>query len=194
MRPRKSDLLLTAIAPAIWGSTYIVTTQFLPNFSPITVATLRALPAGLLLLLIVRQLPAGILWLRIFILGALNFSIFLSMLFVSAYRLPGGVAATMGAIQPLIVVFLATVILGNPMRLISVLAAVTGAVGSRATGVDPKGLPGCGRYSSRLGRRGVNGLRNGIEPQVAAFGVAAYFHRVANDCRRPPIDSGGPSC
>jgi probable blue pigment (indigoidine) exporter len=129
MRRRQSDLLLTAIAPAIWGSTYIVTTQFLPNFSPITVAMLRALPAGLLLLLIVRQLPGGIWWLRTFMLGALNFSIFLSMLFVSAYRLPGGVAATMGAIQPLIVVFLATVILGNPMRLISVLAAVAGAAG-----------------------------------------------------------------
>ena len=138
MRPRKSDLLLTAIAPAIWGSTYIVTTQFLPNFSPITVATLRALPAGLLLLLIVRELPAGILWLRIFILGALNFSIFLSMLFVSAYRLPGGVAATMGAIQPLIVVFLATVILGNAMRLISVLAAVTGAVGVALLVLTPR--------------------------------------------------------
>ena len=129
MRTRQSDLLLTAIAPAIWGSTYIVTTEFLPNFSPITVAMLRAVPAGLLLLLIVRQLPAGIWWLRIFTLGALNFSIFLSMLFVSAYRLPGGVAATVGAIQPLIVVFLATLLLGTPMRLISVLAAVAGAVG-----------------------------------------------------------------
>ncbi|EER0445176.1 hypothetical protein RPG26_005062, partial [Escherichia coli] len=42
------DLLFTAIAPAIWGSTYIVTTQYLPNFSPMTVAMLRALPAGLL--------------------------------------------------------------------------------------------------------------------------------------------------
>jgi drug/metabolite transporter (DMT)-like permease len=46
MRAKASDLLLTAIAPAIWGSTYIVTTEFLPNFSPITVAMLRALPAG----------------------------------------------------------------------------------------------------------------------------------------------------
>jgi probable blue pigment (indigoidine) exporter len=90
---------------------------------------LRAVPAGLLLLLIVRQLPAGIWWFRIFTLDALNFSIFLSMLFVSAYRLPGGVAATVGAIQPLIVVFLATLLRGTPMRLISVLAAVAGAVG-----------------------------------------------------------------
>lgn len=129
MRTRGFDLLLTAIAPAIWGSTYIVTTEFLPNFSPITVAMLRALPAGLLLLLIVRQLPTGIWWARIFILGALNFSIFWSMLFVSAYRLPGGVAATVGAVQPLIVIFLAYVLLSSPIRLLSILAALAGAGG-----------------------------------------------------------------
>ncbi|WP_407237688.1 hypothetical protein [Escherichia coli] len=44
MSLRTPDLLFTAIAPAIWGSTYIVTTQYLPNFSPMTVAMLRALP------------------------------------------------------------------------------------------------------------------------------------------------------
>ena len=57
---RGSDLLLTALAPAIWGSTYVITTSFLPSFAPMTVALLRALPAGLLLLLIVRRLPTGI--------------------------------------------------------------------------------------------------------------------------------------
>ena len=51
------DLFLTALAPAIWGSSYIVTTNFLPGHSPFTVALLRALPAGLLLLLLVRRLP-----------------------------------------------------------------------------------------------------------------------------------------
>ena len=34
MIPRASDLPPKAIAPAIWDSTYIVTTQFLPSFSP----------------------------------------------------------------------------------------------------------------------------------------------------------------
>jgi probable blue pigment (indigoidine) exporter len=124
-----SDLLLTAIAPVIWGSTYIVTTQFLPNFSPITVAMLRALPAGLLLLLIVRNLPAGVWWLRSFILGALNISIFLSMLFIAAYRLPGGVAATVLAIQPLIVIFLASILLSSRIRPLSILAAFIGIGG-----------------------------------------------------------------
>lgn len=129
MRIRAFDLLLTAVAPAIWGSTYFVTTEFLPGFSPMTVAMLRALPAGLLLLLIVRQLPSGIWWGRIFVLGALNISIFLSLLFVAAYRLPGGVAATVGAVQPLMVILLAHFLLATPIRLAAILAALAGAAG-----------------------------------------------------------------
>lgn len=138
MRPNVSDLLLTAIAPAIWGSTYAVTTEFLPNYSPMTVAMLRALPAGLLLLLLVRQLPTGIWWARVFVLGALNFSIFLSMLFIAAYRLPGGVAATVGAVQPLLVVFLAYFVLASPIRLVSIVAALVGAAGVALLVLTPR--------------------------------------------------------
>src|SRR5690349_5088057 len=124
-----TDIGLTAIAPAIWGSTYVVTTEFLPHGYPLTVAMLRALPAGLILLLIIRQLPQGVWWARSFVLGALNFSLFWAMLFVSAYRLPGGVAATVGAIQPLIVVFLSAVLLGSTIRWQSVAAAAGGILG-----------------------------------------------------------------
>lgn len=126
---RGTDLFLTALAPAIWGSTYLVTTEFLPSGYPLTVAMLRALPAGLLLLLIVRRLP-GREWLgKVFLLGALNFSIFWALLFVAAYRLPGGVAATVGAAQPLIVIFLANAVLRTPILALSVVAAVAGAGG-----------------------------------------------------------------
>lgn len=126
---RNLDLALTALAPAIWGSTYLVTTELLPPGYPLTVAMLRALPAGLLLLLIVRRLPSGIWWPRTFLLGALNFSFFWAMLFVSAYRLPGGVAATVGAIQPLIVILLSRVFLGSPIRVLSIVAGLAGIVG-----------------------------------------------------------------
>ena len=129
MKTKLSDLSLTAIAPIVWGSTYLVTTEFLPGFSPITVAMLRALPAGLLLLVIMRQLPTGIWWLRAFILGALNISIFLSMLFIAAYRLPGGVAGTVLSAQPLIVVFLAAFLLSGRLRPLAVLAALVGMGG-----------------------------------------------------------------
>lgn len=135
---RSTDLLLTATAPAIWGSTYVVTTLMLPQGYPLTVAMLRALPAGLLLLLAVRQIPHGIWWLRSAILGALNFSIFWALLFVAAYRLPGGVAATLGAIQPLIVILLARALLGAPVRGLAVLAALAGIGGVALLVLGPK--------------------------------------------------------
>ncbi|MFH7108120.1 EamA family transporter [Achromobacter xylosoxidans] len=134
---RSTDLLLTATAPAIWGSTYVVTTLMLPQGYPLTVAMLRALPAGLLLLA-VRQIPHGIWWLRSAILGALNFSIFWALLFVAAYRLPGGVAATLGAIQPLIVILLARALLGTPVRGLAVLAALAGIGGVALLVLGPK--------------------------------------------------------
>lgn len=126
---RPLDLFLTASAPAIWGSTYLVTTEFLPDGYPLTAAMLRALPAGLLLLLMVRVLPQGIWILRSFILGALNFSIFWWLLFVAAYQLPGGVAATVGAIQPLIVLFLAKLLLDQDLQIWAVIAGIGGMIG-----------------------------------------------------------------
>jgi probable blue pigment (indigoidine) exporter len=135
---RNLDLLLTAIAPAIWGSTYLVTTELLPAGYPLTVAMLRALPAGLLLLAIVRRLPHGIWWLKSLVLGALNFSIFWWLLFISAYRLPGGVAATVGAVQPLIVIVLARLLLGSSIRSLSVIAAIAGIGGVALLILTPK--------------------------------------------------------
>ena len=126
---RSLDLLLAALAPMIWGSTYIVTTQLLPDGYPMTAAVLRALPAGLLLLLLTRQLPRGVWVIRSFVLGALNFSIFWWLLFVAAYKLPGGVAATVGAIQPLIVLYLSKWLLGQSTPPAAVTAGVTGLLG-----------------------------------------------------------------
>ncbi|MEH6475969.1 MAG: EamA family transporter [Sneathiella sp.] len=143
---RKLDILLTALAPTIWGSSYLITTEMLPAGYPLTVAMLRALPAGLLLLLLVRQLPKGIWWIKVFILGALNFSLFWWLLFEAAYRLPGGVAATVGAIQPLFVIFLARAVLGTSIRIFSVMMAVTGMTGvalltlSHSVALDPIGI------------------------------------------------------
>ncbi len=143
---RNTDLLLTAIPHLVWGSTYLVTTELLPAGYPLTIAMLRALPAGFLLLLVARRLPAGIWWFRIFLLGALNFSIFWWLLFIAAYRLPGGVAATVFAIQPLIVIFLARMFLGSAIRSLSIAAAIAGVGGvallilTPRAAFDPLGL------------------------------------------------------
>lgn len=110
------DLTLTILAPLLWGTTYWVTTQWLPPGRPWLSALARALPAGLVLLALSRSLPPrGWLW-RSLGLGALNFGLFFPLLFLAAYRLPGGVAATMGAIQPLLVLGLAWPALGQRPR------------------------------------------------------------------------------
>ncbi len=126
---RTTDILLTGLAPAIWGSTYLVTTEALPQGYPVTLAVLRALPAGLLLIAVTRCLPPRA-WLgRVFALGALNFAVFWVCLFIAAYRLPGGVAATLGSLQAIMVIVMARGWLGTPVKAGAVMAALSGVVG-----------------------------------------------------------------
>ncbi|KOX15839.1 ABC transporter permease [Saccharothrix sp. NRRL B-16348] len=120
---------VTAFAPAVWGTTYFVTTEYLPPDRPLLAGLLRALPAGLLLVAITRRLPRGDWWWRSLVLGTLNIGVFLPLLFLAAYRLPGGVAATVGAVQPLVVAGLAVVLLGQRMTTRTALAGVAGVVG-----------------------------------------------------------------
>lgn len=119
----------TALAPLAWGTTYATTTQLLPEGAPMLTALLRALPAGLLLLAITRTLPGGAWWWKASVLGILNVGAFFPLLFIGAYRLPGGVAATVGAIQPLIVVALAHLWLGERATVVKLVAGGAGIVG-----------------------------------------------------------------
>jgi probable blue pigment (indigoidine) exporter len=107
MSSRSLSIALTALAPLIWGSTYYVTTAFLPPDRPLTAAMLRVLPAGLLLLLWTREWPKQAAeWGKTLVLGALNIGFFQAMLFVAAYRLPGGLAAFLSSTQTLVVLLL----------------------------------------------------------------------------------------
>ncbi|SEO45320.1 EamA family transporter [Trujillonella endophytica] len=109
-------VLATAVAPVTWGTTYVVTTEWLPPDRPLLAATVRALPAGLLLVALGRRLPRGAWWGKAAVLGVLNMGAFFALLFVAAYRLPGGVAAVLGAAQPLLVAVLAVPLLGERLR------------------------------------------------------------------------------
>lgn len=121
---------LAVLAPAVWGSTYLVTTEMLPEGRPMFAALVRALPAGLLLLLIARgSLPRGRWIFRSAVLGTLNIGLFFALLFVAAYRLPGGIAAMVGSVQPLIVIGLSAALLGTSIRLIHIGASILGTVG-----------------------------------------------------------------
>ncbi|MER5873264.1 EamA family transporter [Streptomyces sp. NPDC002044] len=120
---------LTALAPAIWGSTYLVATELLPPDRPLLATTLRALPGGLVLLALGRTLPVGVWWWRAPVLGVLNIGAFNFLLFVAAYRLPGGIAAMILSAQPVFVVILAALLLGERIRPVHALACALGTGG-----------------------------------------------------------------
>jgi probable blue pigment (indigoidine) exporter len=121
--------VVTALAPAIWGTTYFVTTELLPPDRPLLAAVARALPAGLVLVLLARRLPQGMWWWRALVLGALNIGAFFALLFIAAYRLPGGIAAIILSAQPLLVVCLASRLLGERLSMRTVITAIAGVAG-----------------------------------------------------------------
>ena len=137
-RPAWGDIVLTALAPLIWGSTYIVTSELLPPDRPFTAALIRVLPAGLLLVLLMRRLPARSEWLRVLILSALNIGVFQALLFVAAYRLPGGLAAVVGAIGPLLVMGLAWSVEGRRPARLALLASMLGVAGMGVLLLSPR--------------------------------------------------------
>ena len=119
----------TAITPMVWGTTYIVATEALPDGRPLLAACVRALPVGLAFVLWSRRLPTGAWWWRSALLGVLNIGAFFALLFVAAFRLPGGVAATAGAIQPLVAAGIAAVVLGEAFTRRTATAGIAGVAG-----------------------------------------------------------------
>jgi probable blue pigment (indigoidine) exporter len=141
-------VLLTAVAPAAWGSTYIVTEKLLPPDRPLFAALVRALPIGLVLLAARRRLPHGAWWWKAVVLGLCNIGGFFPLLFLAAYHLPGGLAATLQATSPLAVMAIAWPVIGERPAAVRVGASVVGLLGVallvlRSPGtVDPLGLVG----------------------------------------------------
>jgi probable blue pigment (indigoidine) exporter len=139
---------LAAVAPVVWGTTYLTTATWLPPDRPLFAATVRALPAGLLLLAVLRRLPSGIWWWRAGVLGLTNIGMFFPLLFLGAYRLPGGLASTVQALSPLVVMTLAWFVLGERAGRRRVAAGVIGAAGvgllvlDAGARLDPLGLAG----------------------------------------------------
>ena len=126
---RMPVLLLTALAPLSWGTTYLVTTELLPAGHPLLAGLLRALPAGLVALAIGRMLPSGGWWLKSLVLGSLNIGAFFPLLFLAAERLPGGVAAAVAGAQPMILLGMSALVLRDRIRPLTAAAAVAGAGG-----------------------------------------------------------------
>jgi probable blue pigment (indigoidine) exporter len=128
-RQHWGNVLLTTAAPAAWGTTYAITTELLPSGHPLLAGALRSLPAGLILALVLRQRPTGWWWLKVAVLGTLNIGAFFAFLFIAASRLPGGVAAAVGACQPLVATLLSSIIFKQRPQTRTVLASIAGVGG-----------------------------------------------------------------
>lgn len=178
--PRPGTVLATALAPAVWGTTYLVTTAFLPADHPLFAALMRSLPAGLLGVLIARRLPHGSWWWKALVLGTLNIGVFFPLLFLAAGRLPGGVAATLGATQPILVAGLAVVILGERLSRWRLGWGVIGLVGvgmvvlGPGAGFDPVGIVAGIGGAAAMGTGVVLVKRWGRPPGLSAVGFAGW--------------------
>ncbi|MCP3424628.1 DMT family transporter [Rothia sp. AR01] len=122
-------VLVTAIAPVCWGATYYVTREFLPPGYPLYGGVLRALPAGLVLLAVVRARPRGAWWWRSAVLGALNMSGFFVLVYVAAQLLPTSVASVVMATGSVVLMLIAWAVLRERPRLLSLAGAVAGIAG-----------------------------------------------------------------
>ncbi len=122
-------VLLTAVAPAAWGTTYLVTETWLPPDRPLFAAAVRALPVGLVLLAWTRQLPPRGWWGRAIALGVCNIGLFFPLIFLSAYHLPGGLASTVQAVSPLAVMALAWPLIRERPTALRVAAGFVGLAG-----------------------------------------------------------------
>lgn len=122
-------MLVTAVAPIAWGSNYVVTRQLLPVDAPLHGAAIRALPAGLLLLLATRELPRGSWWWRSAVLGVLNVGAFFVLIYLAAQLLPSSIAATLMASSAGVMLLLAWPLLGDRPAWHAIAGAAIGVTG-----------------------------------------------------------------
>ncbi|MET0822595.1 MAG: EamA family transporter, partial [Aeromicrobium sp.] len=122
-------LAVTLVAPLAWGTTYVTTESLLPDDRPLFSAAVRALPVGLAIVALRRKLPHGAWWWKSLVLGTCTMGLFFCLLFVAAYRLPGGLASTMTAMSPLAVMALASVLIGERPPRVTIAGGVIGVVG-----------------------------------------------------------------
>jgi drug/metabolite transporter (DMT)-like permease len=86
------NVLLAMLPAFFWGTTYAVTKFSLPDWPPLLLGALRALPAGLILLAIKPTRPEKKDWPILFSLGLINIATFFGLIFVMALTLPSAIS------------------------------------------------------------------------------------------------------
>lgn len=134
-------ILITALGPMLWGTTYAVFTETLPVSHPLLTGAMRALPAGLILLALNPKIPPLAALIRHAAIGFSNIGLFFALLFVAAARMPGGLAATLMAIQPLAVILVSAWLIGRAPHPLQILAGVAAIIGVGLLVLSPEATP-----------------------------------------------------
>ena len=175
---------LAALAPMIFGTTYLLTSDFLPPDRPLLAALLRSLPTGLILVVGTRR-PDGRWLARLAVLSVLYASGLFPLLFLAAYLLPGGVASVINSISPLLVVVLSVPLLRARIRALQVGAGLLGIGGVALlvlrsdAGLDPVGLLAMVGAAIMMGTATVLTKRWGRPPGMSAVGMTGWTFLLA---------------
>lgn len=172
-------VLITAVAPIAWGATYFVTRQLLPADAPFWASALRALPAGLILLLVARRLPNGAWWWRSAVLGVLNVGAFFLLVYLAAQLLPTSVASSIMALAPLALAGFAWALVGERPAVPMLVGAALGIAGVIAiVGLSGEVLPPWGIAASAaalvLSSLGAVLTRRWADPSTPLLATTAW--------------------
>ena len=175
---------LAALAPVIFGTTYLLTSDFLPPDRPLLAALLRSLPTGLILVVGTRR-PDGRWLARLAVLSVLYASGLFPLLFLAAYLLPGGVASVINSISPLLVVVRSVPLLRARIRALQVGAGLLGIGGVALlvlrsdARLDPLGLLAMVGAVTMMSAATVLTKRWGRPPGMSAVGMTGWTFLIA---------------
>lgn len=87
------NIILAMLPAFLWGTTYSMTQFTLPDWPPLLLGILRALPAGILLFLLKPNWPSKGTWKPLLLIGFINIGIFFCLIFVMAHTLPSAISS-----------------------------------------------------------------------------------------------------
>lgn len=198
--------LVTAIAPIAWGTNYFVTHEYLPAGHPLYGAVFRALPAGILLLVLACRLPRGVWWWRSILLGVCNMGAFFALIYLASQLLPVSLASTIMSAAPFTMALFAWGLLAERPTVLVLTGATAGVggvvllLGAGSTSVDLRGvaasaaaltMSSCGYVLAKKWGRASDGPIATTSWQLIAGGVVLIPFAIAVEGAPPRLD--GPA-
>ncbi len=130
------NILMAMMVTFLWGTTAAATHIGFMDWPPLALATLRALPAGLLLFVLRPTLPKPGQWKTILANASINITLFFSLVFLVAQNLPATLAAVGMSATPL-VALVVTMMVKKTLPSLAQAAVALLLVGATSTLFNP---------------------------------------------------------